>query len=325
MGTGKGIPRTISRSAYWVREIWGHPANQGARLAAVRRAARWHWRTRGGAPVEALVTVDGRTTILARPGQFSAVWTLYDGVHEWEELQFCLRFLRPGDLFVDVGANVGVFSALVGTRVGGVRTMAIEPFPPVRHDLETNLGLNRFESPVTVVGSAVSEEPGQAVFEVLERDVLNRLAPQGSVGDSHTGIPVDVTTLDDLVDEVPALIKIDVEGSELLVLRGARRLLTASEPKHSPVLLFEHCGHGAQFGISPADVRSFLAELDYHIFLLDGALTSWESDELPTTPNVVAARDIAAVRSRLDSPGGAPAVAPVPVRVSYRAHAAPSR
>ena len=51
---------------------------------------------------------------VVRPQQFSAVWTIYDGVHEWEELQFCLRYLRPGDHFVDVGANVGVFSTLVG-------------------------------------------------------------------------------------------------------------------------------------------------------------------------------------------------------------------
>ena len=79
---------------------------------------------------------------MARPQQFSAVWTIYDGVHEWEELQFCLRYLRPGDHFVDVGANVGVFSTLVGTRIPGVRITAVEPFPPVREDLLANLALN---------------------------------------------------------------------------------------------------------------------------------------------------------------------------------------
>jgi FkbM family methyltransferase len=267
--------------------------------------------------VAALVTVDGTTTIRARPGQFSAVWTLYDGVHEWEELQFCLRFLRSGDHFVDVGANVGVFSTLVGTRIPGVHITAVEPFPPVRKDLESNLALNHLGADVvTVVSSAVSEEEGEATFEVLERDVLNRLAPAGTVGATHTGIQVAVTTLDDLVGHStppPALIKVDVEGSELLVLRGARRLLA----DHSPVLLFEHCGHGSQFGITPAAMRSFLTDVGYSLFLLDGALTPWDSDALPTTPNVVAARDIAHVRSRLDSAGGAPAVAPVAVKVVY--------
>ena len=93
-----------------------------------------------GDAVAAIVTVDGRDIAWRRwPLQFSGVWTIYDGVHEWEELQFCLRFLRPGDHFVDVGANVGVFSTLVGTRISGVRITAVEPFPPVREDLVANL------------------------------------------------------------------------------------------------------------------------------------------------------------------------------------------
>ncbi|HUO48946.1 MAG TPA: FkbM family methyltransferase, partial [Acidimicrobiales bacterium] len=320
--------RVISRSAHWVRAIARHPANRGARLAAVRRAARWHLRTRGGGTTEATVVVDGRTTLMAHPGQFSAVWTLYDGVHEWEEVGFCLDYLRPGDHFVDVGANVGVFSALVGTRQPGVRITAVEPYPPVVADLERNLALNDLD--LTVVTDAVGAAPGQAVFEVLERDVLNRLAPGHGTGDgtghgtghddgdvAHHGahrIPVAVRTLDELVgDDPPALIKIDVEGAELDVLRGAQALLA----EQAPVLLFEHCGHGAAFGVSPADMRRFLAELGYSIYLLDGHLTPWESDDLPDTPNVVATKDVAAVRARLASPGGAMVAAPVRVEVRY--------
>ncbi len=278
-------------------------------MAAERRAVEWHWRTRDGSG-EAVVTVDGRTRLVARPHQFSAVWTVYDGVHEWEELQFCLRYLRPGDHFVDVGANVGVFSTLIGTRIPGVRITAVEPFPPVREDLLANLALNDLD--VTVVDSALSDAAGEATFEVLDRDVLNRLAPGGGT----TGITVPVTTLDELVGgDPPALIKIDVEGSELRVMQGARRLLTGAA---APVLLFEHAGYCEHFGITPAEVRAFLTEVGYGIYLLDGELSPWHSDELPPTLNVVACRDVAAVRARLDSPGGAAAVPPVRVDVTYR-------
>ncbi len=278
-------------------------------MAAERRAVEWHWRTRDGSG-EAVVTVDGRTRLVARPHQFSAVWTVYDGVHEWEELQFCLRYLRPGDHFVDVGANVGVFSTLVGTRIPGVRITAVEPFPPVREDLLANLALNDLD--VTVVDSALSDAAGEATFEVLDRDVLNRLAPGGGT----TGITVPVTTLDELVGgDPPALIKIDVEGSELRVMQGARRLLTGAA---APVLLFEHAGYCEHFGITPAEVRAFLTEVGYGIYLLDGELSPWHSDALPPTLNVVACRDVAAVRARLDSPGGAAAVPPVRVDVTYR-------
>ena len=309
---------------HWVWEIARHPANKGGRVAAERRAMTWHWRTRGDAgDVEAIVTVDGRTRLVVRPHQFSAVWTIYDGVHEWEELQFCLRYLRPGDHFVDVGANVGVFSTLVGTRIGGVRITAIEPFPPVRDDLLANLALNDLSSDVVdVVDAAVSDMAGSATFEVLDRDVLNRLAPgsgtDGAGAGATTGITVPVTTLDELVgDDPPALIKIDVEGSELLVMKGARRLL-AGESGAAPVLLFEHAGYCAHFGITPAEVRAFLRSVGYTIYLLDGKLTPWHSDDQPPTLNVIACRDIAAVRARLDSPGGAPAEPPVRVEVEYR-------
>ena len=226
----------------------------------------WHWRTRdGGDAVAAIVTVDGRTRIVARPQQFSGVWTIYDGVHEWEELQFCLRYLRPGDHFVDVGANVGVFSTLVGTRIPGVRITAVEPFPPVREDLLANLALNDLS--ITVVDAALSDTAGEATFEVLDRDVLNRLAPEGDLAGDRITVPV--TTLDELVgDDPPALIKIDVEGSELLVMKGARRLL--SDATAAPVLLFEHAGYCEHFGITPAEVRTFLREVGYSIYLLDG-------------------------------------------------------
>jgi FkbM family methyltransferase len=318
-GTARRVLHRARRSVHWVWEIARHPANKGGRLAAERRAIEWHWRTRdGGDAVEAVVTVDGRTRLVARPQQFSAVWTIYDGVHEWEELQFCLRYLRPGDHFVDVGANVGVFSTLVGTRIPGVRITAVEPFPPVREDLLANLALNDLD--VTVVDRAVSDVAGEATFEVLDRDVLNRLAPPDHHDDGHAGptrITVPVTTLDELVGgDPPALMKIDVEGSELLVMKGARRLLSTTA--QSPVLLFEHAGHCAHFGITPAEVRAFLTEVGYGIYLLDGELSPWHSDDLPPTLNVVACRDVTAVRARLGAPGGAPAVPPVRVDVAYR-------
>ena len=91
-GTAARLVHRARRSVYWVWAIARHPANKGGRVAAERRAIEWHWRTRdAGDAVAAIVTVDGRTRLVARPQQFSGVWTIYDGVHEWEELQFCLR------------------------------------------------------------------------------------------------------------------------------------------------------------------------------------------------------------------------------------------
>ena len=108
-----------------------------------------------------------------------------------------------------------------------------------------------------------------------------------------------------------------MEGSELLVMKGARRLLPRRGDRRR-CCSSSTPGYCAHFGITPAEVRAFLAEVGYSIYLLDGELSPWHSDDLPPTLNVIACRDIAAVRARLDSPGGAPAVPPVRVDVDYR-------
>ena len=279
----------------------------------------WHWRTRddGGDAAAAIVTVDGRTRLMARPHQFSAVWTVYDGVHEWEELQFCLRYLRPDDHFVDVGANVGVFSTLVGTRIPGVRITAVEPFPPVREDLMANLALNDLE--ISVVDAAVSDEAGNATFEVLGRDVLNRLAPDGGGGG---GITVPVTTLDELVGSGHA-------GAD----QDRRRGFGASGHEGGAPLALGP-GGGTRAGVRACGARGALrdlagpgalvpGELGYRIHLLDGKLTPWHSDAPPPTLNVIACR-----RHRAWCvPGSTPPAArrpcaPVRVDVDYRSRSA---
>lgn len=303
----------IERSSFWLRSIFTHPANRGRRLAAVRRAVGWELRTRvTHRATGADLVIDGTTRLHVATGQLAGVWTAYNGLHEWEELQLCLGYLRPGDHFVDVGANIGVFTCFVGSRQPGVRITAIEPFPPVHEALRRNVALNHLD--VTIPDGAVGAEPGTATFEVLPRDVHNRLAP-GGTADEGSGITVTVHTLDDLVGEQgAALIKIDVEGAELEVLRGAVGLMRSPNP---PVLLFESVGHSAAFGHSDAEVLAFVRAQGYQILLLDGELTPWDLDSSPTTDNVVACRDPEVLRTRLREPGGAAAVAPVPVDITY--------
>ena len=83
------------------------------------------------------------------------------------------------------------------------------------------------------------------------------------------------------------------------------------------MLLFEHAGHGEHFGITPAEVRSFLCGVGLRIHLLDGELRRGTPTILPPTPNVVACRDVDGGAGASDTPGGAPAVPPVRVDVDY--------
>lgn len=306
--------KAVRLSVFWLRAIYAHPANRGARLTALRRVLRWELATRLGSATHADITIADATVLRVIKDQWAAVWSLYDGLHEWEELQFCLRYLRPGDHFIDVGANVGVFTCIVGSRVGGLAITAIEPFPPIREVLRHNVERNGLSQSVSIPDGAVGAAAGQATFEVLKHDVHNRLAP-GGVATVGKGLTVVVHTLDDLVGAASvALIKIDVEGGELDVLRGAERLLSGPNP---PVVIFECVDLTETFGHEKADVLRYMRSLGFSIFLLDGCLTPWDSDASPTTPNVVATRSPEEMRRRLADGAHEALRAPVRVDVDY--------
>lgn len=304
--------RVARLSSYWTRSILSHPANQGGRAQAMARAVQWHIRRAVNRDVEAVITIDHRTRLVVRPANLSAVWMLYSGLHEYQELQFCLRYLRPQDSFVDVGANVGVFTTLLGTRIPGLGITAIEPFPPVLQMLERNCDLNGLAPSIRRVG--VGAAAGSAMLEVAARDVHNRLSNDaGEAGDGRLSVPV--MTLDEIVGEdAVRLVKVDVEGGEHDVFRGADRLLSRSDP---PVLLFELAGHETRYGTTARGIFELLAGHGYRLYLLDGALTPYDGNGLPGTDNVVATTDFEAMRARLAASGGAACTPPVPVQVEY--------
>lgn len=175
--------------------------------------------------------------------------------------------LAPDSNCVDVGAHDGlVLEELLRVAPEG-RHLAVEPIP------EKAEALARAFPQVDVHNAALSDKRGTATFtHYLVNPQLSGLRDRTSVGDQESEqIEVELFTLDDLLDsELPiALIKIDVEGAELGVLRGAIRTLK----RWKPIVVFEHGVGGAdQFGVGPGDVYDFLTgEAGMRIFDIDGA------------------------------------------------------
>jgi FkbM family methyltransferase len=147
------------------------------------------------------------------------------------------NYLQSGDSFWDIGANLG-FTSLPAARIVGTsgRVIAIEPSPSNIAWLKRHIALNQYENIVTVVEAAVCEQNGGSVsFSLLNdgRSPSNSLMFSSSVnGESPEvtdQISVPAISLDGLLAEqerVPKLVKIDVEGAELKVLRGATELLS---------------------------------------------------------------------------------------------------
>jgi FkbM family methyltransferase len=292
------------------RFVLTHPGLKGARTAAVRRAVRWQTTSRRG-KVRARLRV-GPTRLLCYPGSTGASGMLYAGLPEWDEMVFALRYLRPGDLFVDVGANVGAYSLIAATWMPSVKVIAFEPDAEAAARFEENWTLNALERP-PLVRAAVGAKPGSAQFTV-GLDSINHIADAGEPG----GTTVPVVRLDDTV-EGPALIKVDVEGFELDVFRGAHRLLTVDRP----ALLFElNNGRGEPVSVLLDHLRS----LGYSMCRYDAGahrLVALEHRRLRDgkTDNAVAVVDVDEAQQRLsESPLGDSTRPPVRVTMSIETY-----
>ncbi|MBS7812067.1 FkbM family methyltransferase [Roseococcus pinisoli] len=160
----------------------------------------------------------------------------------WEpaETDFVLAVLEAGDCFVDVGANIGWFSVLAAQAVGpGGRVYSFEPREDLSRRLRQSIADNGFDERCRIETIALGAEEGSIELAWVpdERNPGHSFLVPGALPEGAASLGrVPVRPLDALGIEGPVrLIKIDVEGAELLVLRGAQSLIA----RDRPILLFE--------------------------------------------------------------------------------------
>jgi FkbM family methyltransferase len=177
------------------------------------------------------------------------------------------QLLAPGQVVIDVGANVGYYALTAASRVGPYgRVVAFEPGPAPAARLRENAALNGLSN-LTVVEAAVSDRPGTLRLNLGENSEANSLY---DAGPSAVGsVEVQVVALDEHVEGLDRvdLIKIDAEGAEVGVLRGARRLL--SGPSAPPLIVEANPVTLRGAGESVASLRAELVSLGYVIERLE--------------------------------------------------------
>jgi FkbM family methyltransferase len=185
--------------------------------------------------------------------QFPSQQWFWFGSWEPEDMAVVRDRLRPGMTAIDVGANVGIFTLAMAQLVGiSGHVHAFEPDATNLALLKENLAINGLRDRIDVSHVALSDEAGFIRFE------STRDAASSHV--SAIGNEVPTLRLDDYPVSRLDLVKIDVEGMECKVLRGARRTLT----RFRPVLLVE-CAqrHLTRAGSSVAELEKTLDELGY--------------------------------------------------------------
>jgi FkbM family methyltransferase len=158
------------------------------------------------------------------------------GLHEWESetLALFIPIVKQGRAFIDVGAYTGVYSLIACAANPNVNVIAIEPVPKTFDVLRKNVHLNGFQGRCQLMAIAVGEckEHGRMYLPSNEKFPSMACLVANAAETSSNYIDVEVYTLDDICgdrDDVD-LIKIDVEGRELDVLKGMRRVMSKCRP-----------------------------------------------------------------------------------------------
>lgn len=185
--------------------------------------------------------------------------------------------VRPGVTVLDVGANVGAYTLMFATWAGeNGRVFAFEPAPDACEGLRTHVAMNGLDARVTIIEAAAASAVGQAAFGVHPSGGSSSLASAGAA--AMPTITVATETIDHVCRThglLPAVIKIDVEGAELEVLKGARNTL-ALPGLHAFVEF--HPAAWRQAGITRADIERELEEQGFVVEPLDPAFDPWNTE-----------------------------------------------
>ena len=270
--------------------VWRHRLNAGGRLRALGRVLRWQVASRLLAGPIALPFVDD-TRLFVNRGMTGATGNWYCGLHEVEEMGFILQFLQPDDLFMDVGANIGSYSVMVGGGVGA-DVVAVEPIPTTFSSLLLNVQLNGLEDRVELHCVGLSNERSELRF-TPDQDTVNHVMAEDEDGPV---IRIPVVSMDELLaGRVPTVIKIDVEGHEHAVLNGGQS--TLSDFRVLAVVM-EINGSGIRYGVSDDELLALMRGygFDPHGYdPLARCLRDWD----PSSGNAIFLRDRSAVDSRV--------------------------
>ena len=236
-------------------EILDHPVNRPRRFRALVKYLKWNLGRRLLDEADYLVQVNDKAQVILSNNENYATLAYTCGLYDYSDMSFLVDFLESGDVFGDFGANVGVYSVLAGTL--GARLLSVEPVPRTFHRLCMNLRLNEIDAAPRQCG--LSDSNGKLHF-TSGLGGMNHVAKSAAEGD----IEVEVITVDDLIKSsglVPTLIKIDVEGFELPLLKGASSLL-----KQCEAIIIELNGSGIRFGYSDDDVHQLLLDSGFACF-----------------------------------------------------------
>ena len=253
---------SLSIALHTLKFIANHPLNREHKLASILRFAKWQVGSRLVPGAVIYEWINGAKFIV-KAGESGLTGNLYTGLYEFVDMAFFLHFLRPEDIFIDIGANAGSYTILGGAVIGATG-YSFEPAPAIYKRLVENIQINRIAEKVESINKAVGDHEGEITF-TSGLATTNHVALENDNVKNTT--KVQMTTLDHEMEDIsPTLLKIDVEGYETPVLEGAQETL---KKESLQAIIVEINGNDDRYGFDEKKTMQLMLDNGFKSYSYD--------------------------------------------------------
>jgi FkbM family methyltransferase len=273
--------------------IYTHPFNSDNKIIGLINFFKWQVNCFLN-PYPIIYNFTENSKLIVSKSLTGATGNLYCGLMEYNEMAFLLHFLRPNDLFVDVGANIGAYTILASSEIKA-NTISIEPLESTYLKLIDNILINKIQENVRAFNIGLGSKIGKLYF-TKSLDTINHVTLKEDI---DTAV-VKIDTLDSLLknEQCPVLIKIDVEGYETEVINGAEKTLANKLLK---AIIIELNGSGSRYGFNDNDIHLKLIKYGFKPYIYNPKSRKIEEQEAFGTHNTLYLRDIDIIQEKIES------------------------
>lgn len=249
----------IARTQRTLSHIWEHPNSRSNRIKAILNFFIWQIYKRL-TKNKIIIPLINDIKLYCYPDSQSASHALYCSLYDYHEMNFLLRYLKNNDSFIDIGANIGIYTLIAASKIKEGYIYSFEALPKNYQRLLENINLNQLNT-VKPYELAISNTKGKIALDLSDEDCT----PSITTDKYDSTFIVNTDQLDNLAtNQIPfnqiSIGKMDIEGAELLAFKGAASLLSSKKP---PVWIIEILNK------QDTELIDLLQSYDYGLYIYD--------------------------------------------------------
>jgi len=244
--------------------VFSHPLNKNKKWITLIRLIWWKI-NQVIIHIPVIVQLTNNRKCICYPESSNGGLIYYVRLFDYDEMLYILESLRIDDVFIDIGANIGIYSLLASSVITKGNIYAFEPFPMSYIRLEENIRLNDIRN-IQVVKKIVSNDSRFEYFKTEKESEINHIAYK----DKERLTRISSVKLDDFINKNNikniSLMKIDVEGAEMKVLQGAEKSINN---KKILKILIELNKNNQHFGTDNQKIAKWLEKKQFTLYFME--------------------------------------------------------